>query len=394
MTFIVKPLVTEKMTKITDKSSVDKQLRALNPAAAQRLGAKEEKISYTVKSKNKGERQKEKTIFTYTKPACRKYGFIVKPEANKLEIKKEIEELYNVTVLDVNTIKYAGKRQSRYTRAGLLRGQKNAYKKAIVTLKAGGTFEDITASVPEKSLVYGKRSTGGRNNTGKMTVRYRGGGHKKKFRMIDFKREKDGVPAVVKTIEYDPNRSARIALLFYADGEKRYIIAPNGLKVDAKLMSGAEAAPEVGNALPLANIPVGTVIHNIELRPGQGAKLVRSAGNFAQLTSREGDYCVIKLPSGETRKVLSACKATVGAVGNSDHALEASGKAGRSRWLGRRPHNRGVVMNPVDHPMGGGEGRQSGGHPRSRKGLYAKGLKTRAPKKLSNKYIIERANKK
>ena len=257
-----------------------------------------------------------------------------------------------------------------------------------------GTFEDITASVPEKSLVYGKRSTGGRNNTGKMTVRYRGGGHKKKFRMIDFKREKDGVPAVVKTIEYDPNRSARIALLFYADGEKRYIIAPNGLKVDAKLMSGAEAAPEVGNALPLANIPVGTVIHNIELRPGQGAKLVRSAGNFAQLTSREGDYCVIKLPSGETRKVLSACKATVGAVGNSDHALEASGKAGRSRWLGRRPHNRGVVMNPVDHPMGGGEGRQSGGHPRSRKGLYAKGLKTRAPKKLSNKYIIERANKK
>ena len=395
MTFIVKPLVTEKMTKITDKSSVDKQLRALNPAAAQRLGAKEEKISYTVKSKNKGERQKEKTIFTYTKPACRKYGFIVKPEANKLEIKKEIEELYNVTVLDVNTIKYAGKRQSRYTRAGLLRGQKNAYKKAIVTLKAGDEIvEDITASVPEKSLVYGKRSTGGRNNTGKMTVRYRGGGHKKKFRMIDFKREKDGVPAVVKTIEYDPNRSARIALLFYADGEKRYIIAPNGLKVDAKLMSGAEAAPEVGNALPLANIPVGTVIHNIELRPGQGAKLVRSAGNFAQLTSREGDYCVIKLPSGETRKVLSACKATVGAVGNSDHALEASGKAGRSRWLGRRPHNRGVVMNPVDHPMGGGEGRQSGGHPRSRKGLYAKGLKTRAPKKLSNKYIIERANKK
>ena len=225
-----------------------------------------------------------------------------------------------------------------------------------------GTFEDITASVPEKSLVYGKRATGGRNNTGKMTVRYIGGGHKRKFRLIDFKREKDGVPAVVKTIEYDPNRSARIALLYYADGEKRYI-------------------------------PVGTVIHNIELRPGQGALLVRSAGNFAQLTSREGSYCVIKLPSGETRKILSVCKATVGSVGNSDHALEQSGKAGRSRWLGRRPHNRGVVMNPVDHPMGGGEGRQSGGHPRSRKGLYAKGLKTRAPKKLSNKYIIERAKK-
>ena len=259
--------------------------------------------------------------------------------------------------------------------------------------KVIGTFEEITASVPEKSLVYGKRSTGGRNNTGKMTVRYRGGGHKKKFRMIDFKREKDGVPAVVKTIEYDPNRSARIALLFYADGEKRYIIAPNGLQVGTTLMSGKDAAPEIGNTLPLANIPVGTVIHNIELRPGQGALLVRSAGNFAQLTSREGSYCVIKLPSGETRQILSACRATVGSVGNSDHALESSGKAGRSRWLGRRPHNRGVVMNPVDHPMGGGEGRQSGGHPRSRKGLYAKGLKTRAPKKHSNKYIIERAEK-
>ena len=257
-----------------------------------------------------------------------------------------------------------------------------------------GTFEEITASVPEKSLVYGKRSTGGRNNVGKMTMRYIGGGHKRKYRIIDFKREKDGVPAVVKTIEYDPNRSARIALLFYADGEKRYIIAPNGLQVGSTVMSGKDAAPEIGNALPLEFIPVGTVIHNIELRPGQGAQLVRSAGNFAQLTSREGRYCVIKLPSGEIRKILCACKATVGSVGNSDHALESSGKAGRSRWLGRRPHNRGVVMNPHDHPMGGGEGRQSGGHPRSRKGLYAKGLKTRSPKKHSNKYIIERANKK
>ena len=253
-----------------------------------------------------------------------------------------------------------------------------------------GTFEEITASVPEKSLVYGKRSTGGRNNVGKMTMRYIGGGHKRKYRIIDFKRNKDGVPAVVKTIEYDPNRSARIALLFYADGEKRYIIAPNGLQVGSTLMSGADATPEIGNALPLDNIPVGTVIHNIELRPGQGAALVRSAGNFAQLTSREGRYCVVKLPSGELRQILGACKATIGSVGNSDHALESSGKAGRSRWLGRRPHNRGVVMNPVDHPMGGGEGRQSGGHPRSRKGLYAKGLKTRAPKKQSSKYIIER----
>ena len=257
-----------------------------------------------------------------------------------------------------------------------------------------GTFEEITASVPEKSLVFGKLATGGRNNQGRMTARYIGGGHKKKFRIIDFKRNKDGVPATVKTIEYDPNRSARIALLFYADGEKRYIVAPNGLQVGAKLMSGPEAAPEVGNALFLKDIPVGTVIHNIELRPGQGAVLVRSAGNFAQLTSKEGDYCVIKLPSGEVRRVLSSCKATIGSVGNSDHALEQSGKAGRSRWLGRRPHNRGVVMNPVDHPMGGGEGRASGGHPRSRKGLYAKGLKTRHPKKASSKYIIERANKK
>ena len=183
------------------------------------------------------------------------------------------------------------------------------------------------------------------------------------------------------------------ALLFYADGEKRYIIAPNGLQVGATLMSGETAAPEIGNALPLQNIPVGTVIHNIELRPGQGAALVRSAGNFAQLTSREGKYCVIKLPSGEVRQILSTCKATIGSVGNSDHGLESSGKAGRSRWQGRRPRNRGVVMNPVDHPMGGGEGRASGGHPRSRKGLYAKGLKTRAPKKQSSKYIIERRKK-
>ena len=347
MGIIIKPLVTEKMTAITEKFN--------------------------------------------------RFGFIVRPDANKLEIKSEIEALYNVTVLNVNTIRYAGKNKSRYTKSGLIKGRTNAYKKAIVTLKTPGqrhkiigTFEEITASVPEKSLVCGKRSTGGRNHVGKMTMRYIGGGHKRKFRFIDFKRNKDGVPAVVKTIEYDPNRSARIALLFYADGEKRYIIAPNGLQVGSTLMSGATAAPEIGNALPLENIPVGTVIHNIELRPGQGAALVRSAGNFAQLTSREGKYCVIKLPSGEVRQILSACKATIGSVGNSDHALESSGKAGRSRWLGRRPHNRGVVMNPVDHPMGGGEGRQSGGHPRSRTGLYAKGLKTRAPKKQSSKYIIER----
>jgi large subunit ribosomal protein L2 len=256
-----------------------------------------------------------------------------------------------------------------------------------------GAFDKITASTPEKSLVVGKNRTGGRNNTGKMTMRYLGGGHKQKYRLIDFKRSKDGIPATVKSIEYDPNRTSRIALLYYADGEKSYIVAPNGLEVGQTVMSGKDASPDVGNTLPIQNIPVGTIIHNIELRPGQGARLVRSAGAFAQLTSREGDYAIIKMPSGETRKILSACKATIGSVGNSDHALEQSGKAGRSRWLGRRPRVRGVVMNPVDHPMGGGEGRASGGHPRSRTGVYAKGLKTRAPKKHSSKYIIEKRKK-
>ncbi|MGL4805828.1 MAG: 50S ribosomal protein L2 [Bacteroidales bacterium] len=256
-----------------------------------------------------------------------------------------------------------------------------------------GAFDNITASAPEKSLVTGKRNSGGRNSEGKMTMRYIGGGHKRKFRFIDFKRNKDGVPATVKAVEYDPNRSARIALLYYADGEKRYIIAPNGIEVGQTIISGETAAPEIGNALPLSAIPIGTVVHNIELRPGQGAAIARSAGSFAQLTSKEGKYAIIKLPSGETRKILASCKATVGSVGNSDHALERSGKAGRSRWLGRRPRNRGVAMNPVDHPMGGGEGRSSGGHPRSRKGLYSKGLKTRSPKKQSSKYIIERRKK-
>ena len=245
--------------------------------------------------------------------------------------------------------------------------------------KVIGVFKGtITATTPEKSLTVGKKASGGRNAEGHLTTRYLGGGHKRKYRFIDFKRNKDGVPAVVKSIEYDPNRSARIALLYYKDGAKAYIIAPNGLKV--------------GDVL-LANIPVGTLVHNIELRPGQGAFMARSAGTFAQLISREGTYAIVKLPSGETRKILAACRATVGVVGNSEHSLERSGKAGRSRWLGRRPRNRGVVMNPVDHPMGGGEGRASGGHPRSRKGLYAKGLKTRAPKKHSSKYIIERRKK-
>ena len=260
--------------------------------------------------------------------------------------------------------------------------------------KVIGVFKGvITATTPEKSLTVGINGTGGRNAEGHLTTRYRGGGHKRKYRIIDFKRNKTGVPAVVKSIEYDPNRSARIALLYYVDGAKAYIVAPNGLEVGQQVVSGPEAAPEVGNALPLNKIPVGTVVHNIELRPGQGALMARSAGTFAQIVSRDGNYVIVKLPSGETRRILGECMATVGVVGNSEHSLERSGKAGRSRWLGRRPHNRGVVMNPVDHPMGGGEGRASGGHPRSRKGLYSKGLKTRKPKKLSNKYIIERRKK-
>ena len=269
------------------------------------------------------------------------------------------------------------------------------FRNEVAVKNSDGTasVKKVSKITPEKTLTVGKKSTGGRNTSGQLSVRYRGGGHKRKLRLIDFKRNKDGVPAVVKSIEYDPNRSARIALLYYKDGEKAYIVAPNGLEVGQVLMSGPDVAPEVGNTLPLANIPVGTLIHCIELRPGQGACMARSAGTFAQLTSREGDYAIIKLPSGETRKVLLTCRATVGVVGNSEHSLEQSGKAGRSRWLGRRPHNRGVVMNPHDHPMGGGEGRQSGGHPRSRTGLYAKGLKTRAPKKHSSKYIIERRKK-
>jgi len=252
-----------------------------------------------------------------------------------------------------------------------------------------GTFEEITSAKPEKSLVSGKSKSGGRNNTGKMTMRYIGGGHKKKYRQIDFNRDKEGIPGVVKSIEYDPNRTARIALVFYKDGEKRYILAPNGLQVGQEIVSGKGAAPEVGNSLYLGEIPLGTVIHNVELRPKQGAKMARSAGAYAQLTAKDGAYVVIKLPSGETRLVLATCKATIGTVSNSEHMLERSGKAGRSRWLGRRPRVRGVVMNPVDHPMGGGEGRNAGQHPRSRKGIPAKGYKTRAKKKSSSKYIIE-----
>ncbi len=252
---------------------------------------------------------------------------------------------------------------------------------------------NITADKPEKSLIKGKSKSGGRNNSGKMTMRHIGGGHKKRYRVIDFKRDKDGVPAKVNSIEYDPNRSALIALLFYADGEKRYIIAPNGLEVGKEVMSGPDAKPEIGNAMFLSDIPLGTVISNIEMRPGQGAVIARSAGSFAQLAARDGKYATIKLPSSETRMILITCKATIGGVGNSDNSQEVLGKAGRKRWQGRRPRVRGVAMNPVDHPMGGGEGRASGGHPRSRNGIPAKGYKTRTPKKESNKYIIERRKK-
>ena len=254
-------------------------------------------------------------------------------------------------------------------------------------------FDMVTKSRPEKSLLAPKKRSGGRNNKGRMTTRNIGGGHKQRYRIIDFKRDKENIPATVKAIEYDPNRTAYIALLAYADGEKRYVIAQNGLKVGQVLLSGKNVAPEVGNTLYLSDIPLGTVISCIELRPEQGAIMARSAGTFAQLMARDGKYATVKLPSGEIRLILLTCKATIGVVSNSEHQLIVSGKAGRSRWLGRRPRVRPVVMNPVDHPMGGGEGRSSGGHPRSRNGIPAKGFKTRSKKKDSNKHIIERRKK-
>ncbi len=255
------------------------------------------------------------------------------------------------------------------------------------------TFDEITESKPEKSLLVVQKRSGGRNNSGKMTMRYIGGGHKKMFRIIDFKRAKHTVAATVKTIEYDPNRSARIALIVYVDGLKNYIIAPHGLKVGQKIVSGKGAAPEIGNALFLSEIPLGTIIHNIELQPGKGAALARGAGAYGQLAARDGKYATVKLPSGETRLVLCTCMAVIGAVSNPENNLVRAGKAGRNRWLGIRPRVRGVAMNPVDHPMGGGEGRASGGHPRSRKGLPAKGYKTRRPKKQTSKLIIEKRKK-
>lgn len=255
-------------------------------------------------------------------------------------------------------------------------------------------FDEITTSTPEKSLLAPITKSGGRNDSGKMTMRYIGGGHKKQYRIIDFKRTKHSVPATVKAIEYDPNRTARIALLYYADGEKSYIIAPAGLKVGTTVIAGPGVAPEVGNCLPLTDIPLGTIIHNIELMPGNGGTLARSAGTYAQLVARESKYATLKLPSGEMRMVLVNCMATVGTVSNADHMNENLGKAGRSRWLGIRPRVRGVAMNPVDHPMGGGEGKSSGGHPRSRKGLYAKGRKTRNKNKYSENLIVNRGKNK
>lgn len=260
--------------------------------------------------------------------------------------------------------------------------------------RVGNTYSAVTADSPEKSLTSGKSRSGGRNHDGKMTMRHIGGGHKKRYRAVDFKREKEGIPARVKTIEYDPNRSAYIALLVYADGEKRYIIAPDKIAVGDEILSGKDARPEVGHALYMSDIPLGSAIHAIEMAPGKGAALARSAGTYGVLMGKEGKYAIVKLPSGEVRRILLACKAVMGSTSNPDHSLQVLGKAGRKRWLGRRPRTRGVAMNPVDHPMGGGEGRSSGGHPRSRTGVMAKGQKTRNVKKSSSKLIITKRKSK
>ena len=260
--------------------------------------------------------------------------------------------------------------------------------------KVTNAYSELTTDKPEKSLISGKRRTGGRNHDGKMTMRHIGGGHKKKYRVIDFKRDKEGIPGKISTIEYDPNRTAYIALVVYADGEKRYIIAPDKIEVGAQIMSGEKATPDVGHSMFLSEIPLGAAIHAIEMTPGKGAALARSAGTYGVLMGREGKYAVVKLPSGETRRVLLTCKATIGTTSNPDHSLTVLGKAGRKRWLGRRPRTRGVAMNPVDHPMGGGEGRSSGGHPRSRTGIMAKGQKTRDVNKVSSRLIITKRKSK
>tara|TARA_B110000459_G_scaffold43275_1_gene47528 strand:+ start:147 stop:974 length:828 start_codon:yes stop_codon:yes gene_type:complete len=260
--------------------------------------------------------------------------------------------------------------------------------------KVAISFDTITTSKPEKSLLVPNTRSGGRNDTGKMTIANVGGGHKKKYRLVDFKREKFNIPAKVATIEYDPNRTANIALLHYVDGEKRYIISPEGLNVGMEVISSKDAPITVGNTLPLSSLPLGTIIHNVELQPGQGAIMVRSAGSYAQLMARDGKYATVRLASGEIRRILVTCLATIGSVSNAQHQLQISGKAGRSRWQGRRPNVRATVKNPVDHPMGGGEGKHSGGLPRNKNGVPAKGYKTRDKKKTSDKYIIERRKKK
>ncbi|XMD33876.1 MAG: 50S ribosomal protein L2 [Candidatus Karelsulcia muelleri] len=256
------------------------------------------------------------------------------------------------------------------------------------------SFKEITKHFPEKTLSRGKNKTGGRNNCGKMTIRYRGGGHKKKYRRIDYKRNKFGITAIIKSIEYDPNRSSFISLLFYKDGEKRYILSIDGLEIGKKIISDKYTIPELGNAMYIMNIPLGTIISCVELFPGKGAIFARSAGAYVQLIAKSEKFSTIKLPSGETRMVYSNCMATIGSIANSDHKLEIDGKAGRKRWLGKRPRTRGVAMNPVDHPMGGGEGKASGGHPRNRNGLPSNGFKTRDKKKKSNKFIINKKYKK
>ncbi len=257
------------------------------------------------------------------------------------------------------------------------------------------SFEEITRTTPEKSLLVPLPKTGGRNNQGRITTRFRGGGHKRQYRLIDFKRNKVDIPAKVFSIEYDPNRGARIALLHYADGEKRYILAPQNLKVGDSVISSETADIKPGNAMSLKVVPLGSLVHNVEMKPGKGGQLARGAGNYAQVMAKEGAYTLLKLPSGEMRLILSACKATIGQLSNSDHNSISLGKAGRTRWLGRRPHVRGVAMNPVDHPLGGGEGRSSGGrHPVSPWGIPAKGFKTRKKSKPSNKFIVKHRNKK
>ena len=260
--------------------------------------------------------------------------------------------------------------------------------------RVGNSYEEVTTNKPEKSLLEPLKKTGGRNADGKMTMRQKGGGHKRRYRVIDWKRDKENITGKVVSVEYDPNRTAYIALIEYTDGEKRYILAPHGLKVGDKVMSGSQATPDTGHTLMLKDVPLGSAIHNIELHPGQGGAIVRSAGAAATMMGREDRYAVIKLPSGEVRRVLLNCKATMGTVSNPDHALTVFGKAGRKRWIGRRPRVRGVAMNPVDHPMGGGEGKASGGHPRSRTGVMAKGEKTRNVHAKSSKLIISRRKSK